>query len=180
MTVQHYGSQTVQLWVSYNFRVCLDILFMLYLRNHKVLWKCWFRKCWRIFCCLVRDNAGSLFEGVLTQDLLMLSFTCLVTGKWGYLAYICPDCTPGAQADFFSLETYVMSTGLSDFLIFENHLVLSFRSQLMLYKCINWRGENRQRFTCPTQYTHYSFCTLLKYCKRGWTNRLVSSHHISA
>lgn len=57
----------------------------------------------------------SLFEEALTQEILMLSFACLVTGKRGYLAYIFPDCTPCAQGNFFSLETYVMSTSLSDF-----------------------------------------------------------------
>lgn len=70
----------------------------------------------------MQDNAGSLFqEEVLTPDLLMLNFACLVTGERDYLAYIFPDQTPCAQANFFSLETYVMSTSLSDFVIYKKH-----------------------------------------------------------
>lgn len=76
----------------------------------------------------MRGNAGSLFEEVLTQDLLMLVFACLVTGQGGSLAYIFAYHTPCVQANFFSLKTYVMSTSLSDFLIYEKHIGLSFRS----------------------------------------------------
>lgn len=74
----------------------------------------------------MRDNGRSLFEEVLTQNLLVLSFVCLVTGERDYLACMFPDCTPFAKADFFSLQSYIMSTSLCNFLIYRNHIDLSF------------------------------------------------------
>lgn len=74
----------------------------------------------------MRDNGRLLFEEVLTQDLLVLSVACLVTGERDYLACMFSDCTPFAKADFFSLQIYMMSTSLCNFLIYQNHIDVNF------------------------------------------------------